>query len=182
MPSLPDRAAARAGADPDAVRRLLTDDVFRVAYWGGDLPEAAFWEAVGVPVPDERTRRRVLDLKPLIDPARVADWNARADVWVISNHRHEWLLPVLARTGLADAVDRVVVSSTSGRVKPDPAAWAVLMGDGVSPGDVFVVDDQVRNLDAARSLGMTAVLAVGDLSWADEVDGWLAAQHRAATR
>ena len=48
MPDFPARAAARAGADARAVRALLTDDGFRRAYWGGHLPEAAFWQALGL--------------------------------------------------------------------------------------------------------------------------------------
>jgi putative hydrolase of the HAD superfamily len=180
MPTFPARAAERVGADPDLVRDLIRGP-FRDDYWGGRLPESAFWERLGVPVPSASERAGILDLRPRIDPARVAAWRQVADVWIISNHRHEWLEPVLADTGLGDAVDRVVISSVGGRVKPDPAAWAVLLDDGIAPGDVLVVDDQAKNLDAARSLGITAVAATGDLTWCDAVDRFLAAR-RASTR
>jgi FMN phosphatase YigB (HAD superfamily) len=55
------------------------------------------------------------------------------------------------------------------------------LDDGIAPGDVLVVDDQAKNLDAARSLGITAVAATGDLTWCDAVDRFLAAR-RASTR
>ena len=42
--------------------------------------------------------------------------------------------------------------------------------------DVVVVDDQEPNLEAARSLGITAIRAGGDNSWADAVDAWLASR------
>jgi hypothetical protein len=51
MPAFPARAAAAVGADPDAVRALLTDDAFRRQYWSGDLPEDAFWRQLALPVP-----------------------------------------------------------------------------------------------------------------------------------
>lgn len=45
---------------------------------------------------------------------------------------------------------------------PDPAPWAVLLEDGIDATDVRVVDDQTCNLDAARSLGIMTVAAMGD--------------------
>jgi glucose-1-phosphatase len=175
MPEFPSRAAAAVGADPDAVRALLTDDAFRRQYWSGDLPEHAFWHALAVPVPSPDERAVILDLAPLIDPARVASWREVADVWIISNHRHEWLLPVLAAWGFDAVVDRIEVSSLCGRVKPDPGAWEVLLEDGLPPARVAVVDDQAPNLDAARGLGITPIAATGDLGWADRLDAWVRA-------
>lgn len=173
MPSFPDRAARRAGADADEVRHLLTDDAFRRAYWGGHLPEGAFWQAIGLTVPDAAARARVLDLRPLVDPARVDAWRRVAEVWIISNHRHEWLLPVLARSGFDAVVDRIEVSSLGGRVKPDPSAWEVLLADGTPASRVAVVDDQRANLESAEALGMTAIAAHEDGAWPRAVDAWL---------
>ena len=176
MPDFPARAAARAGADADAVRALLTDDAFRRAYWGGHLPEGDFWQALGLQPPDDRERARILDLRARVDPARVAGWAREAEVWIISNHRHEWLLPALAAHGLDRVVNRIEVSSLSGRVKPHPAAWEVLLGDGTPPDAVAVVDDQRANLDAAEALGITAIAATGDDGWAHALDAWLASR------
>ncbi len=57
-------------------------------------------------------------------------------------------------------------------MKPDPATWAVLLEDGIDATDVLVVDDQTCNLDAARSLGIMTVAAMGDRSWCREVDAF----------
>ena len=86
---------------------------------------------------------------------------------------------MLSQTGLADVVDHVVISSIGGHVKPDPAAWAVLLADGTAAEDVLIVDDQQRNLEAARSLGITAVAAGDDHTWWVRVDRFLAAPARA---
>jgi FMN phosphatase YigB (HAD superfamily) len=176
MPDFPGRLAARTGADPHAARRLLTDDAFRRAYWGGHLPEEAFWMALDLDAPDDSRRVGILDLRARVDPARVAGWAGVADVWIISNHRHEWLLPALAAHGLDDLVDRIEVSSLTGRVKPDPGAWEVLLEAGTPASRVAVVDDQQANLDAAAALGLTAIHAAGDGAWADALDAWLASR------
>ena len=179
MPSFPARAALRAGADEEQVRCLLTDDGFRRAYWGGHLAERAFWDALGIPVPTDIDRAGILDLGVRVPPARVAAWRDRAEIWIISNHRHEWLMPVLGRTGLDAVVDRIEVSSLTGRVKPHPSAWEALIDDGTPAERVAVVDDQAANLDAARHLGITAIAADPDdagARWADALDAWLASR------
>ncbi len=173
MPEFPSRAAAAVGADPDDVRALLTDDAFRRRYWSGDLPEHAFWHALALPVPSPDERAAILDFRPLIDPARVASWREIADVWIISNHRHEWLLPALSAHGFDTVVDRIEVSSLGRRVKPDPCACEVLLEDGLPPGRVAVVDDPAPNLAAAHGVGLTAIAATGDLGWADRLDAWV---------
>lgn len=178
MPAFPHRAASHTGADPEVVRTLLTDDAFRRGYWSGALPEGVFWRELGLPVPSAAARMDILDLGALVAPTRVSAWREVADVWVISNHRHEWLLPVLAAHGFDDVVDRIHVSSLGGRVKPDPGAWEVLLADGVTADRVAVVDDQEPNLAAARSLGMTAIAATGDLAWADHLDAWVETASR----
>jgi putative hydrolase of the HAD superfamily len=109
-----------------------------------------------------------------VSPQRVAGWAQGAEVWIISNHRHEWLLPALAAHGLDGVVDRIEVSSLSGRVKPDPGAWEVLLADGTPPDQVAVVDDQRANLEAAEGLGITAIPAADDGAWPQALDAWLA--------
>lgn len=181
MPSFPDRVAAITGADADVARALFTGS-FREDYWRGLYDESAFWERIGVPTPDAVQRRRVLGLHALLPASRVAGWRRRAQVWIVSNHRHEWLDPVLAETGLAAAVDRVVVSSRTGLAKPDPAAWEVLLEGGIAAHDVLVVDDQQPNVAAACALGMSAIRAEPGSAWPDQVDEWLAGRTGGPTR
>lgn len=181
MPSFPDRVAAVTGAEADVVRDLFVGP-FRERYWTGLHDESAFWERIGVPVPDTATRHAAVGLSALIPPLRVAGWRDEAQVWIVSNHRHEWLEPVLAETGLAAAVDRVLVSSRTGLAKPDPAAWEALREGGVRPDHVLVVDDQQPNVAAARALGMMAIRADPGSAWPDQVDAWLAARTGGPTR
>ncbi len=109
------------GAGPDVVCELIEGTV-RDDQWGGLLPEPELRQNWGVPIPAPDERARVLDFRPRAIPARVAEWRAVAGIVIISSHRHEWLEPVHATTGLGDAVDHVVTSGLGGHAKPDPAA------------------------------------------------------------
>jgi putative hydrolase of the HAD superfamily len=69
-------------------------------------------------------------------------------------HPPEWIaaIPFLA------SVDVVVDGSVTGVLKPDPAAYLLLLeAMGLAAADVLFIDDQAHNADAARALGMTVV-------------------------
>ncbi len=52
-----------------------------------------------------------------------------------------------------------VVSSSEGVIKPDPEIYRVLLERyGLKPGATLMIDDNPRNVEAARSLGMATVL------------------------
>jgi putative hydrolase of the HAD superfamily len=66
---------------------------------------------------------------------------------------------VLEATGLAGAVDAVVLSFQVGLLKPDPAILRVALERlDADPASSVLVDDLAANLDAARALGMATVL------------------------
>jgi 2-haloacid dehalogenase len=51
----------------------------------------------------------------------------------------------------------IVVSADEKLIKPDPEIYKVLFGrNGLEPGECLFIDDSERNVDAARSVGMTA--------------------------
>ncbi|MDI3313840.1 MAG: HAD family phosphatase [Mycobacterium sp.] len=65
----------------------------------------------------------------------------------------------IGRVGFLHEVDVVIDCSRTGVLKPDPAAYRpVLDAFGVPAGSVLFVDDQPRNTDAARALGMATLL------------------------
>ncbi len=52
-----------------------------------------------------------------------------------------------------------VVSSAEGVIKPDPRIYRVLLERyGLTPASTLMIDDNPRNVEAARALGMPAVL------------------------
>jgi epoxide hydrolase-like predicted phosphatase len=66
-----------------------------------------------------------------------------------------------ARFGLEQLVDVVVYSHEIGVAKPDPRAYLLLCGQlGVAPEELVFLDNRVTNVDAARRLGIHALLHV----------------------
>jgi 2-haloacid dehalogenase len=60
---------------------------------------------------------------------------------------------------LLDSFDVVVVSGREGVTKPDPRIYEILFErTGRKPQDLVFIDDSSRNIEAARSLGMDAIL------------------------
>jgi len=106
---------------------------FRREFWSGDRLDA---ELVGL-IRAYRRRYRTALLS-----------NAFSNV--------RWLLET--RWGIADAFDEMVISSEVGRVKPDPAIYQMVVERlGVALGEALMVDDFVRNVEAARAVGLQAV-------------------------
>jgi putative hydrolase of the HAD superfamily len=64
--------------------------------------------------------------------------------------------------GLTPEFDLVVNSSTVGAAKPEPAFFrAALARASAAPGAALFVDDSLRNVEAARSLGIVSVHFTG---------------------
>lgn len=69
------------------------------------------------------------------------------------------LLDALARLGIVDYFDVMVLSAFEGCEKPDPTIYqAALNLSKVEPGDAWFVDDLPENVEAANNLGMFGIL------------------------
>ena len=64
--------------------------------------------------------------------------------------------------GLLDRFDRLCLSHQIGHLKPAPEAFAIaLEGMDLPASEVLFLDDGLRNVEAARSLGMSAHVTRG---------------------
>ena len=72
-------------------------------------------------------------------------------LWLLSNHRTEWLMPRLERFGLADRFERIYVSDAIGFVKPDPGAFRMARA-AAGNRVVTYVDDKPENVAAAAGV------------------------------
>ena len=81
---------------------------------------------------------------------------------LLTNNVREWEPTWRAMLPEIDQIFEVVVDSAFvGMRKPEPEIYELTvarLGDGLQPGDCVFVDDVAVNCDAARSLGMAAVL------------------------
>ncbi|MFC4101825.1 HAD-IA family hydrolase [Paenibacillus xanthanilyticus] len=139
--------------------------------WRGEVTEAEFWDwlAGGYPGVDVSAARRLLTANLIRLPAldRLALWRVNADLHLLSNHRTEWLFPVLAPE-LA-LFTSVTISSEIGSAKPQPeifrhAALRLPIG-----APALFVDDQTHNLHAASELGWMTLKADADGRWVEQV-------------
>ena len=124
---------------------------WRIPFWEGRISEAEMWAGIA---PDLDARCLRADLERRYRPGPWFDWVVAHDgpIWLLSNHRSDWLLPRLERFGLADRFERVLVSDELGAAKPSPTAFAALVDQ---PSMVFF-DDSRRNVEAAAALGITS--------------------------
>ena len=149
-------------ADP-AWRRLQSGEITERTYW---IDRAAQFDALTGVGPDLQDLFTVLfdsDPAVMVRPQAAAVLAAAEQAGlataVLTNdlgrfHPPEWIdrIDFLARVGT------IVDGSVTGRLKPDPAAYAlVLEALQLPPDQALFVDDQPRNVDGAREVGMPAI-------------------------
>jgi len=175
MPQVVAELAERSGRSEQSLWRYFNRTLFR-PFWSGAMSLDAFWGDftvhAGVPGAPGRWRTEgTLERLPLLVPAdAVRRWARRVPVGVLSNQRAEWVLPSLRRAGLLEVLDPVFISSVTGLLKPEPAAFEQLTGLGTPAARILYVDDRPQAVATARSLGMSALHAVAGGGWAARVD------------
>jgi len=76
----------------------------------------------------------------------------------LSNWSAQTFRATRGRVPELDLFDDILVSGEAGRVKPDPALFALAIRRfGVAPGSTFFVDDVAVNVEGARQAGLTAI-------------------------
>jgi putative hydrolase of the HAD superfamily len=178
MPRIVAELAERSGRGEQSLWRYFNDRLFR-PFWGGTMNVEAFWAEftahAGVPGVEGRWQRDLVRsmLALRIPAARVRRWADRVPVGVLSNQRAEWVRPVLAREGLLEVLDPVLISSETGLLKPSREAFAQLTALGTPPGRILYVDDRPQAVRAACGMGIAAIQADPGGGWADRVDARL---------
>ena len=77
---------------------------------------------------------------------------------MITNAHHEFLEPIINKTGLKDIFDAIVISSKVGYIKPDRQIFDIALNKlGVEPNQAVFIDDISRNVDGAGQIGIKAV-------------------------
>ena len=140
----------------------------RRPFWLGQLGEAELWTSLFPgcdPVAVSAELEERYEAGPLFHRL-----DAISDpIWLLSNHRSEWLMPRIARFGLEGRFERVYVSDAIGFVKPEPGAFRFvreLAGERTirylddKPANVTVaatVFDEVLGLEQANRLSSASV-------------------------
>jgi len=156
---IPVETFAAAADDPDLPDLSRETGVER-EYW------QAFGEAVGAS-PEETAAMRSdfwdaycgvanVQLLELLRTLR-----GRVGLAILSNSADGAREEEERRYGFASTFDPICYSHEIGVSKPEPAAFAVVLGEmGTEPGRVLFIDNWPANIDAARALGFRAHLHV----------------------
>ncbi len=174
MPQVIAELSARSTKSERQLWRFFNSRLFQ-PFWSGRMDLDVFWQVFTgyADVPAEpavwRTQMTASMLRPFDHLAVIRGWAAVVPVGVLSNQRAEWVLPVLARHGLLELLDPLLISSLTGLVKPDPRAFAQLAQLGTSPERVLYVDDQPQALRRAEQHGISTLEAHDAPAWLDQV-------------
>lgn len=174
------RLSHRSGRSAAELEQIFTRD-FKSDLWTGRISPSDFWKRLAVVVDPEisglpqQLQRELADaLRPLPAISRVREWARQVHVALLSNNVSEWIEPHLARFGLYDSCDFIMVSDKTGLRKPDLCAFQCALEEwGKPPNTVLFVDDNETNLAVASEIGMTALLAVPSGRWERHVDRWI---------
>jgi len=80
-------------------------------------------------------------------------------VFALTNWSHDTFIVARQRYAFLQWFEDIVVSGTEGVIKPDPAIFRLLLErGGIDPARAVYIDDTQRHVDAAKSLGMRALL------------------------
>lgn len=148
------------------------DESVRERAWQGGLDETSVFEELAQRSVDVRTARAQLRTFYAPGPAveRVKQWSESLPVWLLTNHRSEWLLPMLDEFGVSRCFERILISDRIGRVKPDPEAFGQVLSYRFAGAQTLVVDDQLHNLCSAAALGFRTLQARPKNRWVEQID------------
>ena len=125
----------------------------------GKMEATAIWRHMGVPSAledDYLAGHRLIDGTPDALAALKKKFDGLA---CLSNDVSSWSRKLRQRFALATWIDTWFISGDMGLRKPSPAIYRQAIESlGVAPGDVTFVDDRLRNLDAAREIGLRTIL------------------------
>ncbi len=81
---------------------------------------------------------------------------------VISNALSDVRTVILNKWRMTDAFDVLVISAEEGVMKPEARIFQIALKTlGVQPAEAVFVDDNIRNVEGARSVGMHAIQFTG---------------------
>ncbi|HEV2323525.1 MAG TPA: HAD family phosphatase [Terracidiphilus sp.] len=142
----------------------------RHAYDEGKLTGLGFWQKLvrdaGLSLPDstiEELNRWDARMWTTVDPAMLA-WHAKVKetgvlTAILSNMGDSVLENIEREFDWLSSFDALVWSYQLGVAKPDPAIYQYTLKQlGTAAGDTLFIDDKPVNVEAARALGMQALV------------------------
>jgi FMN phosphatase YigB (HAD superfamily) len=147
----------------------------REDFWSGRIAEKEFWVWLVhcCPSLDINTARILLynNLTPLPALENLTLWSQYAEIHLLSNHRIEWLTPLLK--SIEPYVKSSTISSEVGYCKPDIRIYEIVELGINKYNPILFVDDQEKNFIPAIKLGWNTLHADSLGNWAEKVTSFL---------
>jgi len=180
-PSLFRRYEEDLGLKPDTINSIMFDSQAWRDTLTGRKTEEEFWYTIGPELGlnspgeidafqrryrgDEAINRGVVHLMHQL--------KGRYKLAVLSNSPPS-LAQWLVDWGILDMFDAIFCSGDEGSVKPDPAAFRVVLERlGVEPEEAIFIDDTMDHVMAARMLGLKGILFTTPEALAEQLDDLL---------
>lgn len=143
----------------------------REELWTGKISEEKFWTQIckGFPTIKIDSAKAILIsyIKSLPALKEVATWSKYANIHLLSNHRIEWIQPIVKP--IESYVSSITISSQVGYCKPNPEIYALVKMQLCNESNVLFVDDQEKNFKEARVLGWNTLLADENGDWIERI-------------
>ncbi|MBD0380180.1 HAD family hydrolase [Paenibacillus sedimenti] len=170
-PSFWEEIATTADISYNDLKTLFKNEV-RDHLWTGVISEEEFWTWLHnhFPILEVRYTRPLINkhLVPLPAIEQISKWSDKADIHLLSNHRNEWLAPLL--NPISKYLKSITISSEVGNCKPDPKIYQLVQEKIVHrTTSIIYVDDQQKNLIPAEELGWETVFADQEGKWVTEI-------------
>jgi len=125
----------------------------------GSISSSEFWRSVGVDPALEDAYLERHRLTEGLTEFLAAMKSQGIRLWCLSNDISEWSRKLRNKFDLDRYFVGFVISGDAGVCKPDSAIYLRLLEkSGSAPSEVIFVDDRLRNIEAANSLGIRGIL------------------------
>ncbi|WP_010281738.1 HAD-IA family hydrolase [Bacillus timonensis] len=157
---------------------------FRHDLWTGKIGEGRYWYLLTKRFPTidiEYARNSLLSMiKPLPALDHIPRWSIYATIHLVSNHRREWLNHIIEP--IQNHINSITISSEVGFSKPNNEIF-VRVANQISQGArILFIDDQEKNLNAAKILGWSTILADKNGEWIRETENLLVSSFKRMPR
>jgi FMN phosphatase YigB (HAD superfamily) len=167
-----------SGVASDDLKTRFTNEI-REDFWTGKLTEVDFWRWLNkqCPLMDMQKAKSILveNLAPLPAFDCIANWSELADIHLLSNHRKEWIDPLLEP--IKEYTKSISISSSVGFCKPNFEIYNIINSNLPTMQQVMFVDDQEKNLKPATSFGWRTLIADSEGQWIGTIEKLLTKQR-----
>ena len=168
---------ADVGAEP--LRSAFTDKNLALRYESGRLSDAEFHREIcrrlGRKIPFDlfsEAWNSIFLPGPLLSDDLLAVLARSADLWILSNTNRLHFAFIQQHYSFVRHFRGFVLSYEAGSLKPDPKIFQFALSKaGAREADTLFVDDSIRNVEAALSLGIDAFQFTGAGNFASELKG-----------